>query len=175
MLDSPYLHNVMSCACWINLTGGVYQYLDRSEITNSYGLSPSTINSDHNFYIFRDGASNNNGGVSQYGSYGRSSPGIGNNIRFSYAFFTNSTEEVDYDSPNIIYSYGSFYQKNLKVRSPYVSTFSSDAWHMYPTGSIDYHNSVWSDSDGRKYFITLRLPTQLETVYFMLKLMEVVI
>ena len=37
--------------------------------------SPSTINSDHNFYIFRDGASNNNGGVSQYGSYGRSSPG----------------------------------------------------------------------------------------------------
>ena len=38
--------------------------------------SPSTINSDHNFYIFRDGASNNNGGVSQYGSYGRSSPGL---------------------------------------------------------------------------------------------------
>ena len=39
------------------------------------GSSPSIINSDHNFYIFRDGASNSNGGVSQYGSYGRSSPG----------------------------------------------------------------------------------------------------
>lgn len=25
----------------------------------------------------------------------------------------------------------------------------TDAWHMYPTGSTDYHNSVWSDSDGR--------------------------
>lgn len=41
-------------------------------------------------------------------SYGRSSPGIGDNIRFSYAFFTNSTGEVDYESPNIIYSYGKF-------------------------------------------------------------------
>ena len=39
---------------------------------------------------------------------GKISPGISDNIRFSYAFSTNSTGEVDYDSPNIIYSYGKF-------------------------------------------------------------------
>ena len=41
------------------------------------------------------------------------SPGISDNIRFSYAFFTNSTGEVDYESPNIIYSYGNKIYTNL--------------------------------------------------------------
>lgn len=44
------------------------------------------------------------------------SPGIGDNIRFSYAFVTNSTGEVDYDSPNIIYSYGKFQSKLITVK-----------------------------------------------------------
>lgn len=47
-------------------------------------------------------------GVSEIPTGGKISPGIGDNIRFSYAFFTNSTGEVDYESPNIIYSYGKF-------------------------------------------------------------------
>ena len=35
---SPNLgYNGSDRACWINSMGGVYQYLDRSEITNSYG------------------------------------------------------------------------------------------------------------------------------------------
>lgn len=48
------------------------------------------------------------------------SPGIGDNIRFSYAFFTNSTGEVDYESPNIIYSYGKFQSKLITVKEFFI-------------------------------------------------------
>ena len=42
-------------------------------------------------------------------------------------------------------------------------------------GNVNGVNLMVWGSCGRKYFVTLRLPTQLETVYFMLKLMEEVI
>lgn len=39
ILDSPRSEMTMAVyACWINSMGSVYQYLDRSEITDSYGI-----------------------------------------------------------------------------------------------------------------------------------------
>lgn len=52
------------------------------------------------------------------------------------------------------------------------------AYVVYPDGDVSYDvNFDWNakNSYGRKYSVTLRLPTQLETVYCILKLMAEVI
>ena len=67
-------------------------------------------------------------------------------------------------------------RKIFKFRSPYLGN-DSGAYYVNPDGNVDYH-SRWhvTYSYGifipRKIAFALRLPTQLETVYFMLKLME---
>ena len=135
--------------------------------------SPSIINSDHNFYIFRDGASNNNGGVSQYGSYGKdNSPGPGY-VSYSSCQVESSGSVGSYGTV-VGDSYGSFYQENFNIRSPYIN-LDINASCVESDGNVDVNRWDIYYSYGRKYFVTLRLPTQLETVYFILKLMEEVI
>ena len=68
--------------------------------------SPSTINSDHNFYIFRDGASNNNGGVSQYGSYGRYNSPDTRYITFWWVGLNGVADSWMHN--DVAYSYGIF-------------------------------------------------------------------
>ena len=73
-------------------------------------------------------------------------------------------------------SYGNIlFQENFSFRSPHFD-YDGIACHVVLDGDI--RSAPWNvdgNSYGRKYFVTLRLPTQLETVYFMLKLMEEVI
>ena len=59
--------------------------------------------------------------------------------------------------------------------SPGPEYVSYSSCQIKSNGSVGSYGTVVGDSYGRKYFITLRLPTQLETVCFMLKLMEEVI
>lgn len=96
--------------------GGVY--VSRYIGTDSYGRSSPVL--EYDYYSVCQVRSGGN--VDYYDDWsvadscGRSSPGISDNIRFSYAFFINSTGEVDYESPNIIYSYGKFQSKLITVK-----------------------------------------------------------
>ena len=70
-------------------------------------------------------------------SCGRSSPGVYSDY---CACFVGSDGTVDHD-------HGWGISLSCGINSPERIGYT-DAWIMYPTGSTDYHNSVWSDSDG---------------------------
>ena len=106
-------------------------------------------------------------------SYGRSSPDYN-----SLGDGVYRIESLGYTGGiwNAAASYGMIFiineKFNFRSPRPYVD---DHPYFIMSDGNVNGVNLVVFGFCGRKYFVTLRLPTQLETVYFMLKLMEEVI
>lgn len=90
------------------------------------------------------------------------------NVNYEYgAYHMEPDGNVDLSNWSIDYSYGR--------SSPGPGYVSYSSCQVESDGSIGSYGTVVGDSYGRKYSVTLRLPTQLETVYCILKLMAEVI